>query len=82
MQGRDSAARHGVDRSEVIDAAFSTQQYINDYGSRLVLCAPAESGRLIVISADRLAPEVMVYLIVTARLAYSRERQLWEGMFT
>lgn len=82
IDGMNSTARNGVDPTEVVDAAYSAQQYINDYGSRLVLCAPAESGRLIVISADRWAPEIMVYLIVSARVANVRERRLWEGMFS
>ncbi|HET8681795.1 MAG TPA: hypothetical protein VFM54_07965 [Micromonosporaceae bacterium] len=80
-QGRQSAKLHEVDPAEVIDALFSPWQFDNEFGDLLFVCGRADSGRLVTVSCQRLAPEVSVYGIVAVRLANHAETEQWRRRF-
>jgi hypothetical protein len=80
-QGRESAKLHGVDTAEVVDALYSPRQYDNEFGDLLFVCGQADSGRLLTIRCQRVAPEVSVYGIVAVRLANEAETGLWRRRF-
>jgi hypothetical protein len=72
---------HGVEPAEVIDALYSPRQYDNESGDLLFVCGQADSGRLLTIRCQRVAPEVLVYGIVAVRLANEVETAQWRRRF-
>ncbi len=79
--GRESAKRHDVSPAEVIDVLYSPLQYDNEFGDLLFICGMAETGRLLTVRCERVAPEVRLYGIVAVRPATGAEQEGWRRRF-